>query len=159
MIGTVTGVGFNLLTGKEITDGWQILIIFALIFSLAGMGLRLKKRKRLQDQERYLLNQNYYQFLHDYRNEINEMECLYKDGRLTEELLMNHVVTYLEKTLNYLVKSLDVETKRRNIFILKAFAAIIYNVLSKNQYYLQQLYNMQVQMEAGKENEANGQNA
>lgn len=69
------------------------------------------------------------------------------------------MVTYLEKTLNYLVKSLDVETKRRNIYILKAFAAIIYNVLSKNQYYLQQLYNMQVQMEAGKENEANGQNA
>ena len=69
------------------------------------------------------------------------------------------MVTYLEKTLNYLVKSLDVETKRRNIYILKAFAAIIYKLLSKNQYYLQQLYNMQVQMEAGNENEANGQNA
>lgn len=107
VIGTVTEVGVNLFIGKEITDGWQFLIIFALIFSLARMGLRLKKRKRLHDQERYLITQNYYQFLHDYRNEINELECLYKDEKLTEELLMNHVVTYLEKSLNYLVNILS----------------------------------------------------
>lgn len=29
---------------------------------------------------------------------------------------------------------MDAETKRRNVYILKAFAEIIYNVLSKNQF-------------------------
>lgn len=61
----------------------------------------------LYRNERSIVSQKYYQLIHDYRNIINDLECSYKKGKLTDEQLTVMVTRFLENCLDYLVDTLS----------------------------------------------------
>lgn len=49
--------------------------------------LAIENLTKLYQNERSIVSQKYYQLIHDYRNIINDLECSYKKGTLTDEQL------------------------------------------------------------------------
>lgn len=69
--------------------------------------LAIEKLTKLYQDERSIVSQKYYQLIHDYRNIINDLECSYKKGKLTDEQLTVMVTRFLENCLDYLVDTLS----------------------------------------------------
>ncbi len=62
---------------------------------------------------------NYYKFLHDFRNRMNEIELHYKDETITTNSQIHQLTTevkvLIEKSLNYLVESVKTTSNREDI--------------------------------------------
>lgn len=69
--------------------------------------LAIENLTKLYQNKRSIVSQKYYQLIHDYRNIINDLECSYKKGTLTDEQLTIMVTRFLENCLDYLVDTLS----------------------------------------------------
>lgn len=129
-VGGVVGLVVSWLTGNLSTGGtWKNYAIIALAIIIIIVFYRLIRLKsehklmvknmesvhqlaienltKLYQNERSIVSQKYYQLIHDYRNIINDLECSYKKGKLTDEQLTVMVTRFLENCLDYLVDTLS----------------------------------------------------
>ena len=129
-IGGLLGVVGSWITGNssvgEVWKNYAIIVLALIIIVVFCRLMRLKsEHKRIienmesnhrleiqNSNKRYqneisIVSQKYYQLLHDYRNVINDLECSYKKGKLTDEQLTVMVTRFLENSLDYLVDTLS----------------------------------------------------
>lgn len=141
--GGIYTIIFNFVTTPTPAEGfWRNMIIIALSVGSGGLLWKLNKNrskykreletlqsdhdKELQtallahQDERRIVSKNYYQLMHDYRNVINEMECKYKEGKLTDEFLAITVKKFLENALDYLIETLEKMTRQKISGCVKA---------------------------------------
>lgn len=85
-----------------------ILIVMTVILIMLLIRLKSVKINNLKKDQS--ISQEYYRFLHDYRNVINQMECDYKRKNLNLKLLTDTVEHFLENTLDYLAEILSTMT-------------------------------------------------
>ena len=86
------------------TQSQKSLVIAVVLLSLSVLFLlyRIKRADQKRLDERKLCSTEYYRFLHDYRNQINDLERTYKQGDLNDKLLVVTVTNLLEKALDSL---------------------------------------------------------
>lgn len=96
------------------------VILIAMVAVLVMLLIRLKnikanslKKDQYMTQRDQCISQEYYRFLHDYRNVINQMECDYKRQNLNLKLLTDTVEHFLENTLDYLTEILSTITAEK----------------------------------------------
>lgn len=128
-IGSLIAFFGSWLTGNlSIKDTWKNYAIVALSVIIIFVFYKITQQKakykaiienmenkqqraiqnliELNQSERNVISHKYYQLIHDYRNVINDLECSYKKGKLTEEQLTLMVTNFLENSLDYLVDTL-----------------------------------------------------
>lgn len=115
----IGGAGYtviNLVSNKdEEASGLnpENIIIIILAVSIVALFIRFRNHKKSFDNERTVTSRNYYSFLHDYRNVINEIEKSYKENKLTESFLHKSVEDFLENALDYLTETLTIMTGQK----------------------------------------------
>lgn len=140
---TIIGMIIAWATGKLSSDNsWKNITIFILSVIIIILFYRFMRQRaehkkeveKLQDtyknklqaaadarqKERSIASQKYYQLMHDYRNVINDLECSYKNGKLTDEALTATVKGFLENALDYLVETLNEMTGQKVSGCVKA---------------------------------------
>lgn len=85
----------------------MVVILAMLLLRLKSIKANILKKEQYISQRDQCMSQEYYRFLHDYRNVINQMECDYKRQNLNLKLLTDTVEHFLENTLDYLTEILS----------------------------------------------------
>ena len=88
----------------------MVVILAMLLLRLKSIKANILKKEQYISQRDQCMSQEYYRFLHDYRNVINQMECDYKRQNLNLKLLTDTVEHFLENTLDYLTEILSTIT-------------------------------------------------
>lgn len=93
-----------------LTPNWIVaVVIVSIIVVVINYAKERKKRRTLQDT----INLNYYKLLHDYRNEINQIECYYKKGNLNLDLLSRTIESFSIGAVDYLSDTLSALTGKK----------------------------------------------
>lgn len=89
-----------------VCNRWLVIMIVTFLFLLIIVSIRMRKYGQLLHNTRKVLTNNYYFFLHDFRNQYFDMVKEHKDNNDTEkrkvELLTRMTKEYLTKSLDYL---------------------------------------------------------
>lgn len=91
----------------------MVAVLVMLLIRLKNVKATILKKDQYIAKRDQSISQQYYRFLHDYRNVINQMECDYKRYNLNLKLLTDTVEHLLEDALDYLTEILSIITEEK----------------------------------------------